>query len=319
MIMSSLKGTPHAHSAADPAVTQKPAAEPLLSKPVLYKNQVLVLFYHNLQADPTDGSKPEALTASLFRDQMKNLKDGGYNVITMEQLVNFELNNKPVPANSVVITFDDGYESFYNVAYPILKEFGMTASVFIIGFSSDVFDPNALPHLSWDEMRELKENGMGIYNHTYNMHREVAINAKGTLQPALPNNIFLTNKKRVETAKEYDKRLISDLTFMEKRLDEELGESPFRLLAFPYGAYNDKAIKAADQVGFSLYFNIKSGFNVPGQRVINRINAGDAGFTGKQLMKILKPYNQPGLFGKSYVEAVEISVTGVYKKIWQGA
>lgn len=91
-----------------------------LPKGIYYRDNVVVLMYHHLSEKPMP-QFPWILSVDRFEDQMKLLKEEGFHVITMEQYRAFMLNNGSIPDNAVLLTFDDGYESFYEFAFPILK------------------------------------------------------------------------------------------------------------------------------------------------------------------------------------------------------
>src|ERR1051325_7538666 len=89
---------------------------------------VPILCYHNLG--------PQAkgrlvLGAKAFEEQMRYLKTQGYHVIGLKQFLDFISLKQQLPKKSVVLTFDDGYKAFLQYAYPILKELGFTATLFV--------------------------------------------------------------------------------------------------------------------------------------------------------------------------------------------
>ena len=67
------------------------------------------------------------MPAAAFRAQMRYLKDNRYHVLTADELLAFVQHRRPLPPRSVLITIDDGYRSVYEIAYPILREFGFGA------------------------------------------------------------------------------------------------------------------------------------------------------------------------------------------------
>jgi hypothetical protein len=89
--------------------------------------KAVVLCYHQLVTrKPLFNSE---LNIDDFRIQMKYLADNGYTTLSLAELKNC-LAHRSFPPKSVVITFDDGYKTFYTLAYPILKEYGLKAAVF---------------------------------------------------------------------------------------------------------------------------------------------------------------------------------------------
>ncbi|MFS0840975.1 polysaccharide deacetylase family protein [Paenibacillus sp. 1P03SA] len=256
--------------------------------PVYYENKAIVLLYHDIRK--TAGNRkdlPSTVTPGQFEEHLEMLKERGFRIVPMEQFVQFMREGGKLPPNAVVLTFDDGYETFYTEALPILKNHGVTASNFIVGISSDQFNRDAEPHLNWNQIRELRDAGMGIYNHTYNLHRQIPEGGTETMTPALITRMFLEQKKRGEIDGEYRTRIRSDIAFLEKRLDEETGKHR-RLLAFPYGAYTDAVAVEGRRAGIELFFSIEDGINRPGSEIVRRINAGEPYITADVLWSMLK-------------------------------
>lgn len=269
-----------------------PGVEPDGGEPpnVYYRDKVAVLLYHDIQKQLKDGqASPSVISSRQLADHLDMLIRRGFRIITMDQFVSFMLDGRKVPPNAVVLTFDDGYESFYKEAMPVLLRFGATASNFIVGISSDLFNPEAEPHLTWDQMRELKRRGMGIYSHTYQLHRQAAADRTGTLKPALSSRLYMEREQRIETDEAYRQRIYSDMTFMGKRLEQELGEQR-HLLAFPYGSYDDTVMAEGRRAGAELFFSIEEGINEPGGRLVKRINAGEPYFTADALWNRLQSF-----------------------------
>ena len=96
-----------------------------------------------------------------LREQLQTIKDNGYTTLTMSELNDYLFKNKPIPEKSVIITFDDGYRDNYTNAFPILKEFNMNATIFVI--SSYI---NRDLYLTSDEIKEMSDYGIR-YRITY--------------------------------------------------------------------------------------------------------------------------------------------------------
>ena len=89
---------------------------------------VPILVYHNL-APQSKGRM--ILSAKSFEEQMRYLRTHGYRVISLKEYVEFTSLKRQIPRRSVVLTFDDGYRSFLQYGYPVLKELGFSATLFI--------------------------------------------------------------------------------------------------------------------------------------------------------------------------------------------
>lgn len=251
-----------------------------------YKNKVIVLMYHHIDEKESGAT----ISPSRFGTHMKLLKERGYNVISSEQFADFMLKKGKVPVNAVVITFDDGYDSFNQYAVPIMKKYNMVATHFIIGTSSDHQNVNT-KHLTWDTMRTLKTEGHSFYSHTYDSHKYKDLNKDGSkTAPALSNRIYLPDKKRLETQKEYVARITEDTRLIESRLKEEL-DNKYQMIAFPFGSFNSTVKKVQKDAGVSLFFTTRPGINKPGSDEVFRLNAGSPKVTANKFVEMLQKYH----------------------------
>lgn len=255
------------------------------AKGVYYTDRVQTLMYHDIW--PKDQPGRSSITVADFRKQMELLRDEGFHVISMDQYADFILNKGKVPDNAVLLTFDDGYETFYTYAYPILKEFGYTATNFLI--VSGVDDPKKAgsPKLKWDQIRKMKQDGMSFYSHTYDQHITVAVDAKGSQKPALMHAQYLKKEKRMETAEEYRKRISDDLTKAEERLKAELGNK-LSVLCFPYGKYSLTTLEVAKAAGIDFMFTTMEGIDTRADRIGYRMNGSKAGEKPETLIGRMK-------------------------------
>lgn len=130
--------------------------EGILQEPV----EIPILMYHNLVAEEDDPSiSKNTMWVGQFQHQMELLEENGFTTITVDQLVEFGNRGKALPEKPVLITFDDGYRSAYELAFPILQEMDFHAAMFPIGVSvgKDTYKDTGLamvPHFSWEEAKE---------------------------------------------------------------------------------------------------------------------------------------------------------------------
>ena len=120
---------------------------------------VPILVYHNLGPE----SKGRlVLGARAFEQQMRHLKAEGYRVISLRDFVDFMERGRQIPRRAVILTFDDGYRGFKDFAYPILKELGFTATLFVytdyVGAGRNA--------LTWAELQQLAKEGFEIQAHS---------------------------------------------------------------------------------------------------------------------------------------------------------
>ena len=99
------------------------------------RGEARVLAYHRVleSAEPQDFSfDPELISASAeaFREQMRHLK-AHFVPMRFDEVLDHQQRGVPLPAGAVLVTFDDGYDDNYRVAFPILRELGMSAMFFV--------------------------------------------------------------------------------------------------------------------------------------------------------------------------------------------
>lgn len=184
-----------------------------------------ILYYHSIDYEKGNELR---VPKEKFREQMKYLKDNGYTTLTLNELYNFLAYNKPVPNKSVVITLDDGYKDNYENAFPILKEFGFKATVFMITSSIN----NEKDFLTSSELKQMDSYGMDIESHTVN-HDKLD---------------RLTYEKQIQTLKDSKE-------FLEKLLNKKV-----KYIAYPYGKWNQSAINALKAEGYSMAFTTVGGW-----------------------------------------------------------
>lgn len=155
--------------------------------------QIPILMYHAVHVmDPSEASNANLIVApDNFEAQIKAMVDAGYYFLTPEEAYK-ALTENALPAKKVVwLTFDDGNEDFYTIAYPILKKYKAKATNNIItGF---VKKGNA-GNLTVKQMKEMMAHGMSFQSHTVN-HPDLSATDKATQKAELTDSIdFLEDK-----------------------------------------------------------------------------------------------------------------------------
>ena len=155
--------------------------------------QIPILMYHAVHVmDPSEASNANLIVdPDLFEAQIKALSKSGYYFLTPEEAYKAFTENA-LPAKKVVwLTFDDGNEDFYTIAYPILKKYKAKATNNVItGF---VKKGNA-GNLTVKQMKEMMAHGMSFQSHTVN-HPDLSATDKATQKVELTDSIdFLENK-----------------------------------------------------------------------------------------------------------------------------
>ncbi|WP_419874464.1 polysaccharide deacetylase family protein [Candidatus Pristimantibacillus sp. PTI5] len=270
------------------------------SEAAYYSEHVAVLMYHDIAEAPQN---ERIIAVDRFEKQLRLLKQNGFQIIGIEEYERFLLEEGSVSDNAVLITFDDGYESFYKLAFPILRSYGFPAVNFVIVSSIDDRSKPGTAKLSWEQMKEMQKSGMSFRSHTFDMHRYGAVNEDGKEAPVMAGPIFDRTLLKKETEEEYGIRLREDLMKAEERLRSELGNKQ-GTLAFPYGAYRPAILELTASVGIPVTLSTREGINSRLHRAGYRINGATAGETEEELIAKLKQFGeqlgedsqQPSLF-----------------------
>ena len=185
--------------------------------------KVLVLNYHQVLNNFTSLSIP----VNQFDAQMDYLVESGYTSISPEELYKALNGEISLPEKSVLITFDDGYVDNYTNAFPILKYYGLKATIFVI---PALVDKDAR-YLTWEQLLEMEQSGVTAQSHTLN-HRKLEELPDDEIRAELLNSKLL--------------------------LEEKLGHA-VEFLAYPTGTYNLHIAGIAKDCGYKGAFTIKYG------------------------------------------------------------
>ncbi|WP_052045154.1 polysaccharide deacetylase family protein [Caloranaerobacter azorensis] len=214
-----------------------------------FAEDVPVLMYHHLLEKKDIKGKfvndSAVIAVESFNQQMKILHEQGYTTITLDELEKYLKGEILLPEKSILITFDDGYKSNYVYAYPLLKQYGFRATVFIITryipYHMTEFNPEKLQIISWQEIQRSRDV-FEFASHTHDLHR---LNDK--------NISYVICKDKEE--------VFRDLKFSMEILDT-------KYLAYPYGQYNEETLNILRKLGYTLAFTIKPGKVKPGDDLL---------------------------------------------------
>jgi peptidoglycan/xylan/chitin deacetylase (PgdA/CDA1 family) len=142
-----------------------------------------------------------------------------------------------IPSKSVIITLDDGYRSIYEFAYPLLKRYGYTATLFVY---TDFIEASRNA-LTWNHLRKLKAAGFEIGSHSI-------------------SHADLTKKLASENDQTFRSRITNELLTSKKIIDRELKQDT-QFFAYPYGNYNQKILDLFPAAGYKLGLTIRTGGN----------------------------------------------------------
>lgn len=224
---------------------------------------VPVLCYHRFGK----GHAKLSVETNLFRKQMQYLKDNGYRVIPMKDLVAFIRGKQALPEKSVVITIDDGYASTYDEAFPVFREFGFPATVFLY---TDFI--GAKDALSWGHVKEMYQTGLIDFQPHSKTHPNLALR-----QPD-------------EAEDEYQKRIAQEVEASKYRIEKTVN-AKIHTFAYPFGDANDFVIETVKKEGFSLGVTVQPGSNPAfASNYLLRRTMVFGDFTDKEFMAALKTF-----------------------------
>jgi peptidoglycan/xylan/chitin deacetylase (PgdA/CDA1 family) len=209
--------------------------------------EVPILMYHSISDDGPPELAPYRVTPVAFKDQLRWLRSNGYHSITLGEWASHLALRQPVPGRPIVITFDDGYKSFFTHAWPLLKAADLSATMFVVtgkvGSVADWDQTSAAPLelMTWDELRLLKEEGLEIGGHSTS-HR---------------NLLELT-----------DDEIVADSLEVRTSLREELGVEATSI-AFPWGMNDGRVRKALSRAGFRIAASTNAGVSRFGDDPMN--------------------------------------------------
>jgi len=220
------------------------AAEPSPAR-VAARQQIPVLLYHHILPEEQNRLfRENDATVSLeaFTAQMQFLYDNNFHTLTLDELEAFLFEGVPVPPNSVMIQFDDGYYSNFVYAYPVLQHFGFTAQLFFITHliedQGDIQQPMDHDCLTWTAAKSIvgTEDVFETASHSHNLHR-IAPDGEHTL-------LYLADYWAVV------RDTILSFDFVNHH----------SAYAYPRGQYNDVVRAGLKRAGITMAFTIQEGY-----------------------------------------------------------
>lgn len=210
---------------------------------------VSVLMYHHVL------KKGGFIASSVedFASQMRFLAEVGYKTLTMSEFIAYKKGELAVPKKSVLITFDDGWKDNYVYAYPILREFGLRASIFLV--------------TQWIERASMRRGE--FIELTHQEYKKAA--------PQRPQDVFLSLDEIAAMRDVFDFHSHTHTHF-----DEYFGVLPpeenfarcrefmrsnlgveDKILCWPRGKYDENLMRLARQAGYEAFFTTQRGINRP--------------------------------------------------------
>lgn len=206
--------------------------------PARAASSAVVLEYHHVASDTPPAT---SVAPATFAAHMDHLADHGFEVWPLARLVATVRAGGPVPEKTVALTFDDAYRSVYTEVFPRLRERGWPFTVFA---STGYIDDGYGGYMSWDQLRELQRHGVTIANHS-------------------ATHAHLVHRPPDETEQQWLGRVRREILDAQQRLEDELGERPPKLFAWPFGEFSPPLQDLLRDLGFAG-FGQQSGAFGPG-------------------------------------------------------
>lgn len=190
-----------------------------------------ILMYHQISDKSSKWGEFVISPQELENDIIQILKLG-YTPITLQDVLDFVTEQKPLPQKPIMLTFDDGYESDYVYVFPLLKKYNVKAVFSIVGAYADKYSKDVPKHIdyshsNWEQIREMQQSGLAeIQSHTYNLHEN------GSRRGALP--------KKGEDFSAYQTMLLNDIKMQHEAFQKNQIKEPFAF-TYPYGFANKES------------------------------------------------------------------------------
>jgi peptidoglycan/xylan/chitin deacetylase (PgdA/CDA1 family) len=179
------------------------------------------------------------VTPDAFEAQLRYLRDAGYRSITLEEWRAAQETRKPIAGRAVMLTFDDGYVDFLTYAWPLLKQYGFSAIVFLVadhvGRSNDwdhVYG-EAVPLLGWKEIHWLQRQGIVFGSHTASHHPLTSLSVE---------------------------EIVREGTRSRAILERELA-APISAIAYPYGDFDPMVQHLIGACGYTFGLSCRPGLS----------------------------------------------------------
>ncbi|MFI3252967.1 MAG: polysaccharide deacetylase family protein [Eubacteriales bacterium] len=229
------------------------APPPIITEP---KEALVPIFmYHDISES---GEGEFTIAADDFEAHIKALSDAGVEGVSFQDLINFVYYDGDLPEKPVVITFDDGYASNYELAYPILEKYNMKATLFLIGITVGAntypnTDHEIYPHFSFEDAQIMLDSGLiEIQSHSYNLHQWPSLEVGVARYNALP--------LEGETPEEHAEVFIADFLRSKEEIEGNTS-SLVQVFCYPGGAYSAHTEAMLAEMGVLVTVTVDLGTN----------------------------------------------------------
>lgn len=205
-----------------------------------YAEKIPVLTFHRLSYEETKNKyfkdNEWVQSIDMFEKQIEYLYENGYKTISLNEFYCWYVGKCEFSKKTVLLTFDDGDQSTYYLALPILKRYNYKGVAFIVGsrtkeIDENIYQDDARNYITKDIVRRSLEDypNFEYESHSYDFHYK-----DGNVEHVL-------NMTEEEIQEDFDRN----------------SKFNFKYIAYPYGAYNEKLLKKVEENEFLLGFTFK--------------------------------------------------------------
>ncbi|MFA9461173.1 polysaccharide deacetylase family protein [Thiohalorhabdus sp. Cl-TMA] len=192
--------------------------------PAAADNHAVILEYHNVS---TETPPSTSVTPKAFDRHLAFLEEQDFTVWPLIRILRHLDQDKPLPDNTVALTFDDAYKSVYTEVFPRLERRDWPFTVFV---STGYIDKGFGNYMSWDQLREVAAGGAHLGNHSR-------------------SHPHLVRRKPGEGEQAWRQRIREEINGAQKRLEAEVGD-PVPVFAYPFGEFAPDVEAVVAELGF---------------------------------------------------------------------
>jgi biofilm PGA synthesis lipoprotein PgaB len=231
----------------------------------------IVLAYHDVQ-DQVAGDAGTTVSTANLEAQFAWLRRNGYRVVSVQDLLDAKSGKKKLPEKAVLLSFDDGYLSFYQKVFPLLKRYRYPALTALVGSWMEVGAGALVPYgerdpwprerfLAWKQVKEMVRSGLvEVASHSHDSHHGLPGNPQGNTQPVAVTRIYDAEHRVYENDEAYGKRIREEIRRSSDDLFRRLGVRP-RVMVWPYGEFNQPLVETARAAGMPITMGLVDGHN----------------------------------------------------------
>lgn len=174
------------------------------------------------------------ISSEIFKQQLEYLKKNDIEVISLGDIARRLASGQALPEHAVALCADDSFRSFYDVAMPLLRQYGYPVTLFV---NTDAVGKKG--YLGWNELKQLHEEGVELGNHT-------------------ATHAYLVEAEANESFSAWRERVKQDILKAQAAFERNLKIKP-ELFAYTFGEYSDELVALVEEIGFVAAYAQQSG------------------------------------------------------------